>query len=94
MRYLPEDLERAFFSTRYSRVLDDLGYARFRHWRVYGGGSLARKEAELWLQERTLTLKHAGEALSHYRVEYVSGTTDLKNYPGRSSSRSRTCCRG
>lgn len=31
VRYLPEDLERAFFSTRYSRVLDDLGYARFRH---------------------------------------------------------------
>ena len=36
VRYLPEDLERAFFSERHSRVLDDLGYARFRHWRVYG----------------------------------------------------------
>ena len=30
VRYRPEDLERAFFSTRFSRVLDSLGYARFR----------------------------------------------------------------
>ena len=31
VRYRPEDLERAFFSSRFARVLDGLGYARFRH---------------------------------------------------------------
>jgi hypothetical protein len=45
-------------------VLDELGYARFRHWRVYGEEGLARKEAELWLQEKSLTPEYAGEALS------------------------------
>ncbi len=79
VRYLPEDLERAFFSTRHSRVLDDLGYARFRHWRVYGEEGLARKEAELWLQGSSLTLEYEGEALSRYDVEHTSGTASLDN---------------
>ena len=29
----PEDLERAFFSTRFVRRLDVLGYACLKHWR-------------------------------------------------------------
>ena len=77
VRYLPEDLERAFFSTRHSRTLDDLGYVRFDHWRVYGEEGLARREAELWLQPGSLTLEHAGEALSRYDVEYLPGSKKL-----------------
>lgn len=42
MRYRPEDLERAFFSARFSRVLDSLGYARSRHWCLYGEESRRR----------------------------------------------------
>ena len=78
VRYLPEDLEKAFFSTRHPRVLDGLGYARFRHWRVYGEEGLASKEAEVWLQERSLTLEYAGEDLSRYDVELLPGSTKLK----------------
>ncbi len=77
MRYLPEDLERAFFSTRHSRILDDLGYIRFDHWRVYGEEGLARREAELWLQPDSLTLEYAGEALSRYDVEYLPSSKKL-----------------
>ena len=77
VRYLPEDLERAFFSTRHSRILDDLGYVRFDHWRVYGEEGLARREAELWLQPGSLTLEYAGEALSRYDVEYLPGSKKL-----------------
>lgn len=77
MRYLPQDLERAFFSTRHSRILDDLGYIRFDHWRVYGEEGLARREAELWLQPGSLTLEYAGEALSRYDVEYLPGSKRL-----------------
>lgn len=77
MRYLPEDLERAFFSTRHLRTLDDLGYVRFDHWRVYGEEGLAKREAELWLQPGSLTLEHAGEALSRYDLEYLPGTKKL-----------------
>ena len=68
--YREEDLERAFFSTRFSRVvLNALSYARFRHWRVYGEEGLAGREAALWLQEKTLSLEYGGETLSRYDVE-------------------------
>jgi hypothetical protein len=77
VRYLPEDLERAFFSTRHSRTLDDFGYIRFDHWRVYGEEGLAKREAELWLQPGSLTLEYAGEALSRYDVEYLPGGKKL-----------------
>jgi hypothetical protein len=43
LRYREEDLQRAFFfSTRFSRVLEGLGYARFRDWRL----STARKGSQ------------------------------------------------
>ena len=79
VRYLPEDLERAFFSTRHSRVLDGLGYVRFRNWRLYAEEGLARKEAELWLRAETLTLEYAGEPLSRYAVDYQPGTSLLRS---------------
>ena len=67
MRFHAKDLERAFFSERFTRVLDALGYATLMRWRSTGGG-LAGKEADLWLLENTLTLEHAGETLSAYEV--------------------------
>ena len=70
MRFHPKDLERAFFSERHSRVLDALGYVTLMRWRLYAEEGLAGKEAELWLLERTLTVEHAGEALSAYEVDH------------------------
>ena len=70
MRFHPTDLERAFFSERFSRVLDGSGYATLMRWRLYGEEGLAGKEAELWLLEKTLTVEHAGEPLSAYEVAY------------------------
>jgi putative transposase len=70
MRFHPKDLERAFFSERFSRVLDGLGYATLMRWRLYGEEGLAGKEAQVWLLEETLTVEHAGEPLSAYEVTY------------------------
>jgi putative transposase len=70
IRFHPKDLERAFFSERHSRMLDDLGYATLMRWRLYAEEGLAGKEADLWLLENTLTLEHAGEPLSAYEVDY------------------------
>jgi hypothetical protein len=70
MRFHPKDLERVFFLERHSRVLDDLGYATLMRWRLYAEESLAGKEADLWLLEKTLTVEHAGEPLSAYEVAY------------------------
>jgi hypothetical protein len=77
VRYRQEDLKRAFFSMRFSRTLDSFGYARFRHWRIYGEEGLARREAALWLGSESLTLEYAGEPLSCYQVEYELGSSRL-----------------
>lgn len=76
--YGKEDLDRAFFSTRFLRVLDASGYATWRRWRVYGEEGLAGRDAALWLREKTLTIQHAGEPLSHYEVEFLPGTEKLR----------------
>ena len=56
VRHRPEDLERAFFSTRFARVLDSSGYARIRHWKIYAEEGLARSEVTLWLGPEVLTV--------------------------------------
>jgi putative transposase len=79
VRYRSEDLERAFFSTRHTRKLDDLGYARFRHWRLYAEEALAGREAALWLEPETLTMEYAGEALSRYEVKRSPDGAELRH---------------
>ena len=74
MRFHPKDLERAFFAERHPRVLDGLGYATLMRWTLYAEEGLARKEADLWLLEKTLTVEHAGEPLSAYEVAYDAGS--------------------
>jgi putative transposase len=78
VRHREEELRRAFFSSRFVRVLDALGYARFRHWRVYGAEALAGSEAALWLAAESLTLEHGGEPLSRYDVKLVAATGELR----------------
>lgn len=78
VRFHPDDLERAFFSTRFPRKLDALGYATFRRWRLYGEESLAGGEAALWLQEKSLMLEYEGETLSRYDVDYLPGSGKLR----------------
>jgi putative transposase len=77
VRYREEDLERAFFSSRFTRKLDSLGYATFRRWKFYGEEALAGNEAALWLEPETLTVEYAGELLSRYEVRYSPGSAEL-----------------
>ena len=74
-----EELRRSFFSARFVRVLDSLGYTRFRHWRVYGEEGLAGREAALWLAAESLTVEHAGEPLSRYEVRVEPDTGELRS---------------
>ena len=73
VRYRDEELQRAFFASRFSRVLGVLGSVRFRDWRIYGEEGLAKQEAALWRHEKTPTLEHRGLLLSRYDVEYLPG---------------------
>ena len=78
VRHLPEALERAFFSTRFTRVLNASGYARIRHWKVYAEEGLARREVTLWLAPEALTVEFAGEPLARYEVQYSPGNAELR----------------
>ena len=78
VRHRPEDLERAFFSTRFTRVLDSSGYARIRHWKIYAEEGLAKREVALWLGSEVLTVEFAGEPLARYDVEYSPRTKNLR----------------
>ena len=82
MRHREEELRRAFFSARFVRVLDSLGYTRFRHWKIYGEEALAGREAALWLAAESLTLEHAGERLSRYEVRVEPNTGELRAVAG------------
>jgi hypothetical protein len=42
------------------RQLDALGYARFRHWKVYGEEALAGREAALRVASESLTVEPEG----------------------------------
>ena len=74
LRHREEDLRRAFFSTRFSRTLDALGYLRLMRWRIYGEEALPRWEVAVWLQPGNLTVEYGGETLSSYDVELAAGT--------------------
>ena len=79
VRHREEELRRAFFSARFVRVLDSLGYTRFRHWKIYGEEALAGREAALWLAAESLTVEHGGEPLTRYRVRLEADTGELRS---------------
>ena len=69
LRYREEDLVRAFFSARYTRTLDGLGYLILQRFRLYAEEGLAGTEVVVWVAEDSPTVEHGGEALSRYEVE-------------------------
>jgi len=78
VRHHPGDLGRAFFSIRFVRRLDGLGYARLKHWRVYAEEGLARRAVVLWLGEEGLAVEYGGDTLSRYDVSFSPGAPRLE----------------
>ncbi len=91
-QFEPEQLHRVFYSTRFGRKLNALGYVCFRKFRVYGERGLSRERAAVWLYGENLTLEYADEPLSRYKVTYQPdrkhlldvGEKQLYNTPHRS----------
>ncbi len=78
-RPVAEDtLHRVFYTLRFGRVLDARGYARFRHWKVYGERGLAGRSVGLWLYGPQLTVEHRDEPLAQFHVAYAPGKHQLK----------------
>ncbi len=65
----PAVLTQLFAPVRHARRLDREGYARFRHWRVYGNRALPTQPALVWLSGETLTVQYGEEPLAYYRVQ-------------------------
>lgn len=65
-----EEPQRIFYTTRFGRKLNKLGYLRFRHWRLYGERRLAGDQVAVWLSGESLTVTLADEPLAQYAVNY------------------------
>jgi hypothetical protein len=57
----------------FGRILDARGYARFRHWKVYGERGLAGQGVGLWLYGPQLTVEHRDEPLAQFQIAYAPG---------------------
>lgn len=78
-QHTPEGLHRIFYSTRFGRTLDRVGFCRFRHWRVYGEQGLARTGVAVWLYGEQLTVEFADEPLAQYHVRYAPDKQHFKD---------------
>jgi putative transposase len=78
-RFSEEDLARLFVPLRHGRRVDQQGYVRFRHWRIYGERGVTGRRAFVWLAEEYLTVQFAAEPLAQYRVAYERDHTGLRD---------------
>ena len=61
-----------------SRRLNQHGYFRFRHWKLYGELGLARKKTTIWLSKEHLTGEYGDEPLSQYAVQYQADEKQVR----------------
>jgi hypothetical protein len=73
-----EEALRRLFTLRFARRLDQQGYLRFRHWRIYGERGLAGEQGAVWLYSENLTVYFAEEPLAQYQVSYERDQKGLK----------------
>jgi hypothetical protein len=79
----PAELHRIFYTTRFGRKVDMLGYVRFRHWRMCGERGLARRHASVWLYGDTLLLEFSDEPLAQYSVVHEPNRRHLREVTPR-----------
>ena len=75
----PEQLDRIFYSMRFVRRLNQHGYFRFRHWKLYGELGLAKRKSTIWLSKEHLTVEFGDEPLFQYAVQYQPDEKHLRN---------------
>ena len=65
----PAKLDDAF-TLRRVRQLDQRGYVRFQNWRIYAEEGLARRPADLWIYNETLSIQFTTTLLAQYPIHY------------------------
>ena len=72
----PAKLDDAF-TLRRVRLLDQRGYVRFQNWRIYAEAGLARRPADLWIYNETLSIQFTTTLLAQYAVHYHMASHQL-----------------
>jgi hypothetical protein len=70
MQPQPDLVYRAFSAICETRTLTKAGYAKFRHFLLYGEQGLAGKKTLVTIFQDTLTLEYGDSPLSRYSVEW------------------------
>ncbi len=68
--FTDEQLARSFAPILSTRRVDQVGYVRFRNWRIYGERGLADRLASVWVTEEEVTIQFAEEPLARYGVTH------------------------
>jgi transposase len=76
--YPQEVLNHILFATRYTRRLDQYGYLRFQHWKLYGNQALAQKAVTIWVYDGSLKVEYQAVTLSKYQVELQEDRRQVK----------------
>lgn len=76
--YSEDGLRHLFYTTRFVRKLNRVGYLRFRNWKIYAEEGLPREEAALFLSEEHMTVAFEDEPLAHYSVTYQPDQKNLR----------------
>ena len=64
--YTDAEVRRAVYAMRFVRRLNQVGYAQFKRWRIYGEISLAYQPVVIWLDQDMVTLTYADQSLRRY----------------------------
>jgi putative transposase len=89
-------LQRIFYTLRTSRRVDQHGYVRFRHYRVYSERGVSGRDVVLWLYKETLTVTFREQTLAAYTVKYARRRQEFESihdpilYPSTVQSSQRT----
>ena len=89
--YPEEVLSRVLYATQFTRYLDNQGYVKFKHWRLFGENGLAGEEVSVWVYESTLKIEYQTTALALYsvRLSQDQQITEVAN-PRRLETRFRS----
>ncbi len=61
-------LHRVLYAVQFVRQVDQHGYIRFRHWRVYGERGLAGSAISVWVYDGSLRLEYESVLLARYAL--------------------------
>jgi hypothetical protein len=71
-------LERVLYAMQFTRSLDQHGYLRFRHWRLYAERGLAGEAVVIWLQAGLLKVEYQAVPLALYSVEFFEESQRIR----------------